>query len=168
MASRASDLGRLTVPVPCFRSQISPHTHPDTLGSFQLFSRPFFVIFSVFWGFFFASQKIIQLMHGTIIHIWVPTSQFVGAELQNKREKRAKFLLKASSSLLHLSPTLFTKAAARRGCSIRISSAQCLPSEAASVIQADAIAFPLERGAELQTVPSITREVILQIRGWVS
>ena len=131
---------RALLPVPDF----APHTprHPRQLPTF--FS-PFFRNFLSFLGIFFASQKIIQLMHGTIIHIWVPTSQFVGTELQNKREKRAKFSLKASSCLLHLSPTLFTKAAARRGCSIRISSAQCLPSEAASVIQADAIAFPLER-----------------------
>ena len=169
MASRASDLGRLTVPVPCFRSQISPHTHPDTLGSFQLFSRPFFVIFSVFWGFFFASQKIIQLMHGTIIHIWVPTSQFVGTELQNKREKRAKFSLKASSyPACFISPPPYLRrqqrgAAARSEFHLRNARHQ-----RPAVLYQQMLLLLSLRGAELQTVASITREVILQIRGWVS
>ena len=147
MASRASDLGRLTVPVPCFRSQISPHTHPDTLGSFQLFSRPFFVIFSFFWGFFFCFSKD-NPTHAWYNHTYLGayfTVCWDGTTEQERKKSEILFESVLLSCLLHLSPTLFTKAAARRGCSIRISSAQCLPSEAASVIQADAIAFPLER-----------------------
>ena len=155
MASRASDLGRLTVPVPCFRSQISPHTHPDTLGSFQLFSRPFFVIFSVFWGFFFASQKIIQLMHGTIIHIWVPTSQFLGRNYRT-REKKER------NSACFISPPPYLRrqqrgAAARSEFHLRNARHQ------RPAVLYEQMLLLLSRGGELQTVPSITREVILQI-----
>ena len=59
------------------------------------------------------------------------------------------------SRLLHSYPNPITKASAepKQGCSIRISSAQCSPSEAGSVIRGDAISS--REGAELQ-VPSIT------------
>ena len=133
---------RALLPVPDF----APHTprHPRQLPTF--FS-PFFRNFLSFLGIFFCFSKD-NPTHAWCNHTYLGACFTVcwdGTTEQERKKSEILFESVLLSCLLHLSPTLFTKAAARRGCSIRISSAQCLPSEAASVIQADAIAFPLER-----------------------
>ena len=120
VASRASDLGRVTVPR--FRSAFRPQTpNPRQLPPFYL----------------------------SVFRIFIISRALEGGSWS------LKIFVSRYSRLLHSYPNPITKASAepKQGCSIRISSAQCSPSEAGSVIRGDAISS--REGAELQ-VPSIT------------
>ena len=102
MASRASDLGRVTVPpVPCFRSQISPHTPPSHPRQFSLSFFSFSLLMCDFSVVVKRRSDSVSCMVKSYVQIGA--SSYFTVIFQEGQRKKEIPIERILSCLLHLS-----------------------------------------------------------------